>query len=451
MSDSQHVLLKDINLVDVVSGFVFPASILIKDGFISKIFNNDEQYLSETGIRMIDGNGKWVIPGLIDMHVHIKDGFAPLFVASGVTTVRNTGGNVLELKKLREASGDAATPRVFSADRVIDGHPGLWGETSPWNFNTDDPNAAREEVIRQVKAGADLIKVYGWLSKEVMAAVVLEAKKHQKEVSCDLIHSTKVNAVEAGEIGVKWNEHASGIIQAMYPQWNMEADEQTWKEVNWSEPDLYKIKEVCIQLIQYGVIICPTMALFDQMNRLNDCWKPVNIVLSKTFENKGLIRQWEHLSQYVDALKQQGIQTEINKAIAKTYFDLGGTVVAGTDSPAGIWSFPGMLLHRELELFVEAGFSELDAIRAPTSVAAKSLNRLELGIIQEGAIADLVILNSNPLENIRNTKDIDLVIKGGKVYSQSEILENVPSEEENKRNLEDFMKIFNETKDPIKY
>jgi hypothetical protein len=284
-----------------------------------------------------------------------------------------------------------------------------------------------------------------------MEAVVQEAKKYQKEVSCDLIHSTKVNAVAAGEMGVKWNEHASGIIQAMYPQWNMQADEQTWKEVNWSEPDLNKMKEVCIQLIRYGVIICPTMALFDQINRLNDCWKPVNLVSNKTFENKGLIGQWEHLSQYGDALKQLGIQTEINKAIAKTYFDLGGIVVAGTDSPAGIWSFPGMLLHRELELFVEAGFSEMDAIRAATSVAAKSLNQLKLGIIQEGAIADLVILNSNPLENIRNTNDIDLVIKGGKVYSQSEILENVPSKEENERNLEAFMEIFNEIKDPIKY
>src|SRR5699024_8625925 len=114
------------------------------------------------------------------MHVHIKEGFAPLFTASGVTTVRNTGGNVDELKDLIHAPNNAATPRVISADRIIDGPPGLWGESSPWNMNADSQQAAREEVVRQVKAGADFIKVYGWLPKETMEAVVDEANIYNK-------------------------------------------------------------------------------------------------------------------------------------------------------------------------------------------------------------------------------------------------------------------------------
>ena len=276
-----------------------------------------------------------------------------------------------------------------------------------------------------------------------MEVVVQEAESHGKKVSCDLIHSTKVNAVEAGEIGVKWNEHASGIIQAMYPEWNMQADQPIWNTINWEVPDLDRIKTVCTDLIKQGVIICPTMTLFDQMNQLHSYWKPDNVVTEKIYENTSLISQWQGLSQYEDSLKQMGIQHKLNKTIAKTYFDLGGTVVAGTDTPAGVWTFPGMALHRELELFVEAGFSEIDALRAATCVAAEAINQLDIGVIKVGAKADLVVLNSNPLDDIRNTKEIEFVIKGGKVFSALEILEKVPNEEYVKRALEEFKEGFN--------
>lgn len=444
MSGKYSVFLKDGNLIDVVSGRIYKASILILDGMIAQVSTNRTEICVDSDLRTIDLQGKWVLPGLIDMHVHIKEAFAPLFVAAGVTSVRNTGGNVVELRKLREASNAAPTPRVFSADRLIDGPPGLWGETSPWNVIIDDPNQARAEVKRQIEAGADFIKVYGWLSKEIMLTVVQEAKKYIKEVSCDLIYSTEMNALDAANIGIKWNEHASGIIQAIYPNWNMKAGEQIWNEINWKDPDVNRIRDVCSQLIEYGVIMCPTMILFDQPYRFPNFWNPVNIVTKKTNENRALIHQWESIAQYADALKRTGIQSPVNKLIAKTYFDLGGTVVAGTDTPAGIWTLPGMALHRELELFVEAGFSEMDAIRAATNIAAKSLNRTDLGVIKEGAIADLCIFNSNPVEDIRNTKDIDLVIKGGKVYSQEEVLQFVPSEEYVKKALEEFISDFNQ-------
>ncbi|WP_404431428.1 amidohydrolase family protein [Sutcliffiella horikoshii] len=435
------VLLKDANVLDVDRGAFYQASILMKDGMIADIFTENAPYeVSE----VIDAKEKWVIPGLIDMHVHIKESFAPIFVAGGITSVRNTGGNVLELKGLMTAPEDSMTPRVFSADRVIDGPPGLWGETSPWNINVENSEVVIGEVKRQVEAGADFIKVYGWLSHDLMEKVVQEASRYNKEVSCDLIHSTEVNALDATEIGVKWNEHASGIIQAMYPNWSMKAEKSIWDEVDWTIPDLEKITAVCAQLLTHGVTVCPTMVLFDQMNRLKDHWNPDHELVKKVYENKSLIGQWSRLSQYEEALKQMGIQSALNKAIAKVYFDLGGTVVAGTDTPAGVWTYPGMALHRELELFVEAGFSELDAIRAATSVAARSIKRDDLGVIKAGAKADMILLSNNPLEDIKNTREIELVIKGGKVMTQAEILSSVPSEEESLRLMEEFVNSFEE-------
>ena len=144
--------------------------------------------------------------------------------------------------------------------------------------------------------------------------------------------------------------------------------------------------------------------------------------------------------EHGDALKKQlGTQTQFIKAIAKTYADLGGTVVTGTDTPGGVWTLPGMGLHRELELFVEIGFTEMEALQAATIKAANSIKMKDIGMIKEGYIADMVILNKNPLEDIQHTKDIDRVIKGGRIYTQEEILEKIPSEEYLNREREKFM------------
>ena len=176
MDLSKNFILKAATIIDVESGTSFRGAIEVDHGHIKNIFFEDSDLPSE--IETVDMEGKYIIPGLIDMHCHIKEDYAPQFVASGVTTVRNTAGNVFQLKKLIESPIDAHTPRVYSADRMIDGPPGLWGPTSFGNFVTDDPDEGREEVKRQKEAGAKFIKIYGWISKEVMEAVVSEADKY---------------------------------------------------------------------------------------------------------------------------------------------------------------------------------------------------------------------------------------------------------------------------------
>lgn len=440
------LFLKNANVIDVENGHIVMKNITIENGLITKVDSEkSEESKENSNVRVFDLQAKWVIPGLIDMHVHVKEGYAPLFTASGVTTVRNTGGNVNELKDLIHASMEAPTPRVISADRIIDGPPGLWGETSPWNMNADSPQAAREEVRRQVEAGADLIKVYGWLPKEMMEAVVEEANIYNKEVSCDLIHSKDVTAIDAAIMGIKWNEHASGIVQDMYPEWTMQADDTVWDSIHWEQPDREKIEEVCKVLIENKVIVCPTMVLLDQAKLLNNYWYPENEVITKLEENEGLVNQWKYFLDQPASLESLGRQATMNKAIAKAYLDLGGEIVAGTDTPAGIFTIPGMALHRELELFVQTGITEIDALRAATINAAKALKRPDLGVIKEGAIADIVILNENPLENIQHTQEINLVIKGGLVYTQEELFEQIPEEETIMKNIQAFMDEFDAT------
>lgn len=414
-----HVLLTNGHVVDVDNGRVEIRTIEIKEGMIRHIYSQKERL--PTHIRQIDVEGKYLIPGLIDMHCHIKRDFATHFVAAGVTTVRNTAGDLGELKPLIEAPIDAPTPGIYASDWLIDGEPGLWGPTGTGNFVTDDKHLARKEVRRQAKAGAQFIKVYGLIKKEVMRAVVEEAKKYHLEVSCDLHHSKNIDALTAAKLGITWFEHASGFAQGVYPNWHLFADQENWNHINWLEPDKEKIKNFCEHMLTFNVKLCPTLIVTDQAERLPNYWDPANNISTST--EKIFEKHWKfHLEHIEDVQKQIGFLNAFTKKVAKTYADLGGTVVAGTDTPALPGIFPGMALHRELELFVEIGFTPLQALQAATITAARSINLNNTGIIAEGNVANILVLGKNPLENISHTQSIDHIIKGGKWYSQNECL-----------------------------
>ncbi|MGM8216812.1 amidohydrolase family protein [Bacillaceae bacterium W0354] len=434
----KRLLIKNGTIINVENGATFTGAIEVEGSQIKRIIKQGEVF--PEGIETVDAKGKYIIPGLIDMHCHINEGFAPHFVASGVTTVRNTAGNVLLLNKLIEKPDDAPTPRVYAADRMIDGTPGQWGPTSFGNFVTDHPEEAREEVRRQVDVGAKFIKLYGWIKKDVMEAAADEAKKFGMELSIDLINSKELTALDAARAGVTWFEHASGFAQELYKGWSPLVDQKEWRHINWEEPDQDKVQELCEKMLEYNVKLCPTMVLFDQAMRFPAIWSPKNKVIESIENRNHPMEYWKSHEKLIDHIKESNaVINNLTKAIAKTYYDLGGTVVAGTDTPALMYTYPGMALHRELEIFVEIGFTALEALQAATVSAAKSINLDEIGSIQEGKMADLVILNGNPLDNIKHTQDIEMIVKGGKVYNQEEILRTAPSEEEVNQSIQAFI------------
>ena len=439
-----NFIIKNGTIIDVENGGSYVGSIEVEQNTVKRIFISDD--VLPEGVETIDAEGKYIIPGLIDMHCHINERFAPHFVASGVTTIRNTAGNVFLLKNLIEKPVDAPTPRIYASDRMIDGTPGQWGPTSFGNLVTDDPELARKEVRRQAEIGAKFVKLYGWIKRDVMAAAVDEAKKYNLEVSIDLMNSKDVTALDAAECGVTWFEHASGFAQEMYKGWNLFVDkEEEWSHIDWENPDQEKIKELCEKMLAYNVKLCPTMVVLDQPMQYPEFWSPENIVIESASKIKYMMDYWKEHTEIADLIKSSSAKViNLTKAIAKIYFDMGGTVVAGTDTPAFIYTYPGMALHRELELFVEIGFTELEALQAATINAAKSINLDGIGVIKEGSIADLVILNDNPLENIKHTQEIHTIVKGGKVYTQEEILSHVPNEEEVEKSQAKFIEEWEE-------
>jgi imidazolonepropionase-like amidohydrolase len=432
-----NLIIKNGTIIDVENGGSYVGSIEVERNTMKRIFKSDD--MLPEGVNTVDAEGKYIIPGLIDMHCHINERFAPHFVASGVTTVRNTAGNVTLLSKLIEQPDDAPIPRIYASDRMIDGTPGQWGPTSYGALVTDNPEEARKEVRRQVEVGAKFVKLYGWIKRDVMAAAVDEAKKYNLEVAIDLVNSKDLTALDAAECGVTWIEHASGFAHEMYKGWNLFVDQEEWRHIDWENPDQEKIKELCEKMLAYNVKLCPTMVIYDQSIKYPECWSPKNIVIESASKINSIMQYWNQQAEQVDSIKYYAKTYNLQKAIAKIYYDMGGTVVAGTDTPALLYTYPGMALHRELEIFVEIGFTELEALQAATVNAAKSINLDGIGVIKEGSIADLVILNDNPLENIKHTKDIHIIVKGGKAYTQEELLSHVPSEDEVEKSMAKFM------------
>lgn len=431
-------IIKNGTIIDIENGGSYVGSIEVDRNTVKRIFKSDD--VLPQGMDIVDAEGKYIIPGLIDMHCHINDRFAPHFVASGVTTVRNTAGNVLLLKNLIEKPDDAPTPRVYASDRMIDGTPGQWGPTSYGALVTDDPEEARKEVRRQAEVGAKFVKLYGWIKRDVMEAAVDEAKNYNLEVAIDLENSKDLTALDAAECGVTWFEHASGFAHAMYKGWNLFViDQEEWSYIDWENPDQSEIEGICEKMLAYNVKLCPTMVVYNQSIKYPEIWSPKDMVIESATNINYLMDYWKQQAEHVDAIRKYNAKTHhLTKAVVKTYYDMGGTVVVGTDTPALLYTYPGMALHRELEIFVEIGFTELEALQAATVNAAKSINLDGIGVIKEGYIADLVILNDNPLENIKHTKDIHIIIKGGKAYTQEEILSHVPSEEKVEKSTAEF-------------
>lgn len=433
-------LLKNGFAVNMETGEFTRQDVYIENNKIVKVAPN----LQMENVEVMDCTDKWLIPGLIDMHVHIKKHFANYFTAAGITTVRNTAGSIIELKPFIDAYGSELEPRVISADRMIDGPPGLWGDDTAYNINVDNAELAKQEVARQVELGAHFIKVYGWLDPEYMKVVVDEARKHNLEVSSDILYSTKVDALLAADIGIDWLEHSSGIVQAMYPQWTMDAPKEIWDSIPWEQPDEELIESVCKQMLKKNIKLCPTIVLYDQMRLADQYWTTTHEVVHHIENNDYLFKYWPQAAQAKQGQNTLGIQTKTIQKIAYTYYKMGGTVVTGTDTPAGIYTYPGFALHRELQLFVDAGFTPLEALQQATINAAKALKVVDLGDIKEGFTADLLVLNENPLSDIENTMKIDRIVKDGKLYTISELLENIPTEQEMNDFINELIKTFEE-------
>jgi imidazolonepropionase-like amidohydrolase len=441
------VVISGATVIDVRTGGSQVADILVKGDRIISVTRHGAKR-PPAGAQVTDASGRYAIPGLWDMHMHLtvvpemKDRIFALLLANGVTNVRDTGGAMDLTLAVRERGNDAtvAGPRVHIAGPIIDGSPPVHGSGAEASSRVAD---TPEEAIRLVDDAAahhvDFIKSYEMLRPEVFTALVKRAHEHHLLVTGHVpIRMTTDQTLDAGLDGI---EHIRGMEfdcakdpQALLTQRTEIMDTHASEEGNalrrrvhaTVRPPAFATQDSahCAALIQrfvkQGTWHTPTLHIV-AFRALRFYERP-EYKESLRYLPKALEQTWrDRLADYTDETKYTEWKTQGDWAL-KVIGQMnraGVHLMAGTDAP-GLIFMPGFTLHDELEALVRAGLTPAAALQAATLTPARFFKADgDIGTIEAGKRADIVLLNADPLTNISNTRRIDTVLIKGHVYDRT--------------------------------
>ncbi len=392
----------------------------------------------------VDAHGKFLIPGLWDMHVHwYEKDYLPLFIANGVTGTRQMYGVPMFQQWRKEIeAGQLLGPHMLIASPIVDGPKPVW----PGSIAVANASEARQAVTQVKRSGADFVKVYSLLSRDAYFAIADESKKQGIPFEGHVPDS--VTLEEASNAGQKTVEHLTGVLAACSSReaellksaqetvaaidagqlpsvrfWGPEHRERQKLALETYSPQ--KAEIVFGELKKNRTWQCPTLTVLRSMAYSDDSsfrndprlkYIPRDIVSSwnpkadpflkdKTAEDWALSKKvFSKDLEVVGTMKRAGVE-----------------ILAGTDT-LNPYCLPGFSLHDELDLLVQAGLTPMQALQAATLNPARFLGReKDLGMVDTGKLADLVLLDANPLEDIGNTRKISAVVFGGKFFPRASL------------------------------
>jgi imidazolonepropionase-like amidohydrolase len=365
------------------------------------------------GATRIDGTGKYLMPGLVDAHVHLEYFDDPellrLFIAHGVTTVRNMDGRPQVL-----GWRDAHVPRIVTAGPILDGAPPLL----PDNLSLASADAARVAVREQQALGYDFVKVYTNLSPEVYAAIVDEARRVAMPVAGHVPRGVALDEAVKSQGGL---EHLADFMR-----WTEAADSPHRGKFHWSKllvaapVDPQKLAEVARSLAAAGAYVTPTM-----VQTARSVATPETVAKWMNAAELAVVPQefrdeWERRVKRASE-RLEGEDWEVvargerqRGEIVRALHAANVTLVAGTDTP-NPFVVPGVSLHEELRYLVAAGVPIADALVAATRAPCEVM-RLDCGTIAAGKRADLLVLAGNPLDDLAHLVPIAVIAAGRVEY-----------------------------------
>lgn len=432
-----------VTVIDVTGGPAKPdRTVLISNGHITEIGDSAKTVVPKDS-QVVEAKGKFLIPGLWDMHVHWFDkDYLPLFIANGVTGVRQMFGNPgLQQWRKEIDKGTLLGPRMIIASPIVDGPKPLW----PGSISVTTEAEGRRAVIQVKQDGADFVKVYSFLPREIYFAIADEAKKQGIHFEGHV--SFGISVQEASDAGQKSLEHLVGMLEACSShaeELHKMAQEDLADMIASGKPDLTggprlhaaghllldsyssgRCTAVFAGLKKNGTWICPTLVLFRTMALVDD---PSLLKDPRAkYMPRQIIEFWDPKTNFL--LKMGAVDAVYAKEQFRRDLEIvagldhaGVGIIAGTDMliPYGL---PGFGLHDELALYVQAGLTPLAALQTATYNPARFLGKeKEMGTIEKGKIADLVLLEANPLEDIKNTTKIAAVVYDGRLFPKASIV-----------------------------
>jgi hypothetical protein len=428
---SQLFIIEHTNIVDVKNNkLIRDVSVVVENSRIKDIQKNTSGYKGQ----VIDGKNKYLMPGLWDMHTHTWNAryFFPLLIANGVTGIRDMFGSMDSINRWKKeiAEGKILGPQIYASGPLLDGPKPIW----PGSVALSHENQVASIIDSlKNKLKVDFLKVYSLLPRSVYFKIAEESKKQNISFVGHL--PNQITILEAAHAGQKSQEHLLSFIaeSADSAEYIAKASKNLLTDSSLKNPlaraqlqfatfNPSKLSVIIDKLAKSETWICPTLVVNNSIGRMRDTiftndpriqymmpgmanrWNPAN-----DFRFKSVPDTYYHLQQ-----KMFDLQLKIVKEI----HEKGIPLLAGTDYP-NPYCFPGFSLHDELLWMVKAGLTPGEALQTATLNPARFLAiTKDYGTVEKGKIANLVLLEKNPLENIEHTKTIHMVILKGQLLGK---------------------------------
>jgi imidazolonepropionase-like amidohydrolase len=401
---------------------------VIEDDRITEIRNNAGSPGKD--VLVIDGQGRFLIPGLWDMHCHFSLGptySSPLMIAQGVTGVRDMAADMEVVRKIRDRvqAGEILAPEIFAASRIIDGSPSTW----PGSITVDSATEARQAVAEQIAAGVDCIKIYDQLGRDAFFAIAemcrVESQPFVGHVPYD------VGLEETITAGMHSFEHLFGLMEACTSRPQRLKAFQSGGRFNPARMeflmrsfDRNRFKRIASRLADSQTWACPTLvflknaANIDQPELLDRGRLPFTPAFIRRSWNPRRDVRFQNLrSGDFETLRKY---FRFQQRLIRDLVDAKVNILAGTNCPGSPGTWAGFSLHDDLQLLVEGGMTPAQALKTATLNPARFLKREdEIGQVKTGMRADMVLLEKNPLDRIENTVTIQAVVVRGRYLDRS--------------------------------
>jgi len=451
---SQHfepLVITHVTVIDATGSNPKPdMTVVISAGRITAV-ESTVKLAPPAGARVVDGTGKFLIPGLWDMHIHLDDPelwpthvsrqeeelIFPILIANGVTGVRDMGGSLEQLLQWKQkiSSGQMLGPHLVVSGPFVDGNYPEFSQPGSLRVTTE---AEGRDAVRSLnRRGADFIKLYNSLPRAVYFSIAEESKRLGVVFAGHI--PDRVSAAEASDAGQKSIEHMQGI------QLSCSANEETFRKeitetyddpkapltpLDRGDPAVLASfsREKCAALFarfaRNGTWQCPT---------LHNNWRHAHS-FDKILTDDPRARYYpKHFREYWNKRSLEDRRRPERQARLKAYYEqlpqlvrdmhrAGVGILAGSDAGANEYSFPGFSLHDELAAFVGAGLTPMEALQTATLNAARYLGMTDaFGTVEMGKTADLVLLEADPLSDIANTRKIAAVVLNGRFIAKPEL------------------------------